>query len=211
MGDIESQFLSLFTVRKEGKYRTTDCSNFRLRFLKKDQIFSAFFEPPSDYHTGIYRITTVPTNQGGKRLYKSAVQQSRFDNLPSDDGNKLILEQHFANAEAVDKMVIQEVQLETLLTIWLTYEITETEHKSEILKAREEFYGLHVFEKEGLAQYLEKGFLFSSQFIIRFYALYRQIINQGDLRGEDLYREFCLRVRVMMDASGISRLITKPF
>lgn len=45
----ESQILGLFTVKKEKRPKSTDCSNFRLRFMKKDQIFSLFFEPPSDY------------------------------------------------------------------------------------------------------------------------------------------------------------------
>ena len=44
--DLESsKYYSLFTVKKTGKYRSTDCSNFRIRFSREDSLFSLFMKP----------------------------------------------------------------------------------------------------------------------------------------------------------------------
>ena len=206
----ESTILGLFTVKKEGKYKSTDCSNFRLRFLKKDQIFSIFFEPPSDYSQNQYRLQHILQNKQNKRVYKTTAQQVRVISIGDEDSRKLVLEQHFEiNNPDYETIKIPEVTLETLFTIWLTYEIQNLETKDLILDARAVYNSLSVYEKEGFSQYLEKGILFSSQYVVRFYALYRLIIRGQNLRGDDLYKKFCARVRLHIEEIGLSLLIAR--
>ncbi len=206
----ESTILGLFTVKKEGKFKSTDCSNFRLRFMKKDQIFSLFFEPPSDYLQSQYRIKRILQNKQGKRVYKTSAQQARVEGISDEDSRKLVLEQHFEiNNPDFENLKIPEISLETLMTIWLTYDLQNPETRDIILKAREAYTALSIFEKEGLSQYLEKGILFSSQYIVRFYTLYRMIIRGKNLRGDDLYKEFCAQVRMVIEEIGLSMLIAR--
>ena len=56
-----SKILDLFVVKRDAgrKYKSTDCSNFRLRFSREVQIFSIFFEPAADYNHGVYLIKKI--------------------------------------------------------------------------------------------------------------------------------------------------------
>jgi superfamily II DNA or RNA helicase len=212
ISNLENTILDLFTIKKEGKYRTTDCSNFRNRFLKKEQIFSAFFEPGADYNAKTYEMTNVLVKQQDKqkdrRQYKTTVQKLRLERLASHDNTRLMLEQQLdIQGDALDAIPVEDLNLETLLTIWLSHDLKNSTMETFISDARKKYRRFSVFEKEGFSQYLEKGLLFASQYVVRFYSIYRGIAKQQGLRGEELYHEFCRKVRLMMEDSGLSALI----
>lgn len=211
VSEIESQFLGLFTIKKEGPYKTTDCSNFRNRFLKKEQIFSVFFEPPADYLNKAYIIKQVLTNSQDKRQYETTVQKIRISEIDTRENIRLLLEQQYeVNNSDLKSDPIQEIQLETLLTIWLNYAPQQTGTVGLIAQAREQYGRFSIAEKEGFSQYLEKGILFASQYVVRFYSMYKAIqAEQQGLRGEDLYKEFCNEVVKMIESSGLSDLIAR--
>jgi len=75
--NVSSKYYSLFTIRKAGKYRTTDCSNFRNRFLKEFQLFSVFMQPGADYLGEKYTFNTYQY-QGEKRNYAVTARKIRF-------------------------------------------------------------------------------------------------------------------------------------
>lgn len=205
---IESKAMSLFTKKKDGKYQTTDCYNFRNRFLKKEQIFSLFFEPASDYFSDGYTFTSVLQNTQNKRQFKLTAQKKRIETISENEQSRLTLSQHFdiENIENVPNRNI-DFRFETLLSIWLKNEIIDTNLFVTISAARVHYYTFSVNEKEGFSQYLEKGLLFASQFIIKFYHFYRVILRQSNLRGEDLYLAFCKAVKESMEENGLCLLI----
>ncbi|WP_458127785.1 DEAD/DEAH box helicase [Pseudomonas sp. Z2-11] len=51
---LASHIADLFVVKKQGKERSTDCSNFSLRLRKPESLFSLLLEPASDYRQGAY-------------------------------------------------------------------------------------------------------------------------------------------------------------
>lgn len=211
ISNIESQIFAAFTIKKEGPYKTTDCSNFRNRFLKKEQIFSVFFEPPADYLNKAYIIKQVLTNSQDKRQYETTVQKIRISEIDTRENIRLILEQQYeVNNSDLKSDPIQEIHLETLLTIWLNYATQQAGTVGLITQAREQYWRFSIAEKEGFSQYLEKGILFASQYVVRFYSMYKaiQAEHQG-LRGEDLYKEFCNEVLKMIESSGLSDLIAR--
>lgn len=209
ISNIESQIFASFTIKKESPYKTTDCSNFRNRFLKKEQIFSIFFEPPSDYKRKAYTINGILSNSQDRRQYKTTAQQIRTAGIYPKDNSKLVLEQQYeVNNPELKQVPISELNLQTLLTIWLNSS-DQPESNNPATQARKQYLGFNIPEKEGFSQYLEKGILFASQYVVRFYSIYRGLqAEQRRLRGEDLYTEFCQEVQKMIGTSGLSDLIS---
>lgn len=211
ISDIQSTILSLFTVWKEKRPRTTDCSNFRLRFLKKDQIFSFFFEPPLDYEVSPqYQCNYSLQKEPGKREYKATAQHHRLARLSENDVRRIVLEQHFGLDDAeFEKTPAPGIPMETLITIWLSFTNEKDKSKVQLQKSREEYLGFSIYEKEAFTEFLEKGILFSSQHIVRFYVLYRKIMLSEPLKGEELYAAFCAKIRETIESSGLAELISK--
>ena len=205
----DSRYLSLFTIKKEGKYRTTDCSNFRLRFLKKESLFSVFFEPAADYQFRDYNVTGVLLAKQGKTQYKTSIQRMRVEKLPADDASRALLtEVYQLEDQYEERLVEKEYRLETLLNIWLSFEPEATELMMQVVEARSTYSDFSVLEKEGFSHYLEAGVLFASSHVVWYYSLYLKILTTDkSLKGEDLYAAFCDHVRVGMESSGLAHLI----
>ena len=207
----DSRYLSLFTIKREGKFRTTDCSNFRNRFLKKDQLFSVFFEPPSDYKSKSYNLSGKYLHKQGKRLYKTSIQKLRIDQLPRDEISRSLLTERFQLEDNYEeKHVEKRSNFKTIFTIWISFQ-PENAGLKELMTEAIEIYknDFTLFEKEGFSQYLEAGILFASSHLVWFYSIYRTLIaeNKG-IKGEDLYTEFCNSVQASMEESGLAHLIS---
>jgi superfamily II DNA or RNA helicase len=211
---LENTILDLFTVKKDAsKHRSTDCSNFRNRFLRREQIFSVFFEPGSDYKARPYRLSNILVKQQDKqkerRYYKPSAQKYRLEYSVTEEDVRLNLEQQFEiQADTYTSIPMEEIEIETLMTIWLTFETRLSESEKIILPAREQYLRFSTYEKEGFSNYLEKGLLFASQYVVQFYRIYRDILEvHQKSRGEDLYLAFCETVKRMIGSSGLAALI----
>jgi Type III restriction enzyme, res subunit/Helicase conserved C-terminal domain len=206
----DSRYLSLFTIKKEGKYRTTDCSNFRLRFLKKESLFSVFFEPPADYQTLDYHISGRLLSKQGKTQYKTSIQRMRVESLAVSDASRSSLtEAYQLEDQYEEKQVDKAYKAGTLLLIWLTFEPQAASMKTLVTEARTAYAAFSVLEKEGFSHYLEAGVLFASRHVVWFYSLYRSILSSGKApKVEELYAQFCARVSTDLEASGLAHLIS---
>lgn len=203
-GIPNSRVFDLFTIKKEGKYRTTDCSNFRNRFLKREQIFSIFFEPPINYVDGKYTLNKI-LQYNGKRLYKYSIQRLRQSHLKNFHV-KLTLElsNDFEEAETIS---MEKMSFDTLIGIWHRTNYSSFYLKELCDRAKTEYKKFNVLEKEGFSKYLEKGVLFASPHIVYFYSYFKRVLKNTDLRGETLYSEFCKAVKENLEKSGLAKLI----
>jgi len=171
-GVPKSKILNLFTVKKEGKYKTTDCSNFRLRFLKDEQIFSVFFQPALDYQSAPYEISgfiTKKQNDKNRRLYQSTIKTYRKEKI-QEYSKKLKIGIGY-NLDDLEKYDGKTIVLDTLIGIWL-----RNNHCDEYCKTAQNEYlnNFSLFEKEGLSSYLEAGILFSSYPFLKW--LYHKVL-----------------------------------
>lgn len=201
-GVPKSKILDLFTVKKEGKYRTTDCSNFRLRFVKDEQIFSVFFQPAVDYKSEKYVIDGFllkEQNDRKRRLFRSTVKIYRKENIEEyQERIKLGIKEGVSELVNVDNTY----ELGTLIGIWYRHSCNH----SDCIAAKKEYESFTITEKEGFSNYLEAGILFSSQYIVIFYSYYYPLRR---LQGRKLYQKFCKKVANEADKIGLITLITK--
>lgn len=204
-GIPNSRVFDLFTIKKEGKFKTTDCSNFRNRFLKKEQIFSIFFEPSVNYMDGKYTLKEI-LQHAGKRSYKTTIQRLRSANLRNSQVNKLTLEfsKDFEEYESVPTNI---KSFDTLIGIWHRSQYSNSFVNDLCAKAKEKYSEFSILEKEGFSKYLEKGILFASPHVIYFYCYYKKLSKNSNLRGEGLYNDFCEKVNNNLEGSGLAKLI----
>jgi len=203
-----SIFLDLFTKKDEGKYKTTDCFNFKTRFLRNDQLFSIFFEPASDYRSGSYKLNHIFENNG-KKVFKHSAQFERLDKLTDKiDSYKIIVDLGIVDTPKV--LEKKNDNLDTLLSIWFKTELKSKKLSDLVGNAKNEYDNWTVYEKEGFSTFLQKGILFSSPYIIYLYSFYRDIQNKQDnLRGSELYLSFCNVVEDNIEKTGMAELIAK--
>jgi len=201
-GVPKSKVLDLFTVKKEGNYKTTDCSNFRLRFIKDEQIFSVFFQPAFDYRDEKYLVDSFllkEQNDRKRRLYRSTVKILRKENIKEYQKRiKLGIKEDRSKLVAIDN----KYELDTLPGIWFRHPCVS----SDCTKAKIEYASFNNVEKEGFSNYLEAGILFASQYIVIFYSYYHPLRK---LQGKELYLKFCKQVAKEMDKIGLTELISK--
>lgn len=202
--NVSSKYYSLFTIRKEGKYKTTDCSNFRNRFLKEFTLFSVFMHPGANYFDAPYAFNKY-LYQGEKRNYAVTASKLRFDALESKKQDQLFTYISFPN-DLIEKGG-QEHSFPTLLTIWIN-SIKQSDNKifKDALSTYSKFSEL---EKEAFSNYLSKGLLFASSYLILFYANFKGITIKRNLKPEELYLQFCKTVERDMIPKGLANLIAK--
>jgi hypothetical protein len=207
--NVDSKVYSLFTIKKDEQNKTTnstDCSNFRNRFLKKEQIFSVFFEPAMDYKKTAYRIETIYYN-GEKRQYRDTLKYQRYNLLSEKEQFQIFGK---INLEAgLNPKKSEPLYFDTILTLLFNLQSDDLTLGERIKEAESAYNNFSIIEKEGFTKYLEKGILFSSSFLVIFYANMKSIASKKKYRGEDLYFEFCGTVKTNMEANGLADLICK--
>lgn len=203
--NVASKYYSLFTIRKEGKHRTTDCSNFRTnRFLKDYQLFSIFMQPGADYLDKHYTFKMYQY-QGEKRNYAVTARKLRFDALDSKKQDHLFSYISFPN-DLIEKSG-QDQSFPTLFTIWVN---AVKQSNNELLKEALSQYILFTeIEKEAFTNYITKGLLFASSYLILFYANFKSISKKRNPKPDELYLEFCKSVERDMLPKGLAILIAK--
>jgi superfamily II DNA or RNA helicase len=183
-----SEVLDLFTIKKDKKYRTTDCSNFRVRFTRNGQFFSLFFEPASDYKGGTYLLKTA-YEVSGRRVYKSTAQFERINKIENEQ-IRLKLETNYGVSSKPNSKTELKRNFDTLFSLWYKTELKFDRLKNLKIKALQEYESWNLNEREGFSNYLEKGILFSSPFIIHFYSYYRILLCSFRIMEQPLKLRF---------------------
>jgi hypothetical protein len=207
-----STILDLFVVKKPGpngakvKYRSTDCSNFRLRFTKEFQVFSVFFEPCANYQYSSYHLKKLIKSADGKKTdFLKSVQLARYisnPNLHSIAG----FESHLCSERGTYEEKTN-LKLDTLLSIYFGI----VGNKSSALyneKLLKEYESWNWKEKEGFSEYLSKGILLASPYIVFMYSWYEES-KRKNVVGNELYQEFCKVVNENLVGSGLCSIITR--
>jgi hypothetical protein len=202
-----SKVYDLFTIKKSGDYRATEASNFRLRFTKDTQIFSMFFQPAMDYKSARYTIKSFAMKSeksSDKRLYKDTIGYLRYQQI-KDPKHKMKLESYYNYDEP--KSQVDKIKVKTLLGLWYDQNVKDRIMKKNHVKALKQYDDFTYIEKEAFSEYLETGVLFSSEYIVRFFAFYKKY--QEQYKGIDLYQKFCTYVQQTLEGNGLLKLIDK--
>ena len=202
--NVSSKYYSLFTIKKEGKFKTTDCSNFRNRFLKELQLFSVFMQPGADYMGAQYTFLAYQY-QGEKRNYAVTARKLRFDGLSRKKQDYLFSYISFP-ADLTEKQATPQT-FPTLFTIWVNT-VQQSDNKL-LLEALNDYIQFTEIEKEAFANYLTKGLLFASNYLVVFYASFKNISKKQNIKPDELYLSFCKSVEKDMLQKGLAFLIAK--
>ncbi|MFN3998596.1 DEAD/DEAH box helicase family protein [Algoriphagus sp.] len=202
--NVSSKYYSLFTIKKEGKFKTTDCSNFRNRFLKELQLYSVFMHPGADYMGVPYTFHDYQY-QGEKRNYAVTARKLRFHGLSKEKQDYLFNYISFPADLIVKKIAPQTFP--TLFTIWVN---TAQQSDNELLReGLNDYIKFTEIEKEAFANYLTKGLFFASSYLIVFYASFKNISKKQNIKPDELYVSFCKSVEKDMLQKGLAFLIAK--
>ncbi|MCW3789281.1 DEAD/DEAH box helicase [Plebeiibacterium sediminum] len=202
-----SRVFDLFTKKKSGRYKSTDCSNFRLRFTVPYQIFSVFFQPAKDYKSEKYNVNSYFRNND-RHDYLKTIKKLRFDSILNKE-QKVRLEGNEDSANEQRKSTANE-SFDTLLGIWYRKKVGGDIKLAETFEeAKKKYDAFSEIEREAFSGYLEAGVLFSSEYIFEFYSVYKAILKSGDFRGGKLYRKFCSEINKKIIASGLLKLISE--
>lgn len=170
--DVHSQVANLFAVKKIGKERSTDCSNFSLRLRKAESMFSLLLEPASDYKSGTYNY--YYHRQTGDRQrdeYAFATQEAR------------------GCAEAIANTNPNEQRKfsRPMQTLWgLIYPLLSPVEQEQINKLV-----CNKKQAEQFAHYIRNGFLFASPVIVELYCWYVRCFKFSEIVDvQQRYRNF---------------------
>jgi len=201
--NVSSKYYALFTIKKEGKFTTTDCSNFRNRFLKELTLFSLFMQPGADYMGAVYTFNAYEY-QGEKRNYTVTARKFRFNGLDKKKQDRLFSYISFP-ADIIEKTASEQT-FPTLFTIWIN--TVQQSNNGLLQEAYDDYIQFTEIEKEAFSNYLSKGLLFASSYLIVFYASFKAITKK-QLSKPDEYIQFCKVVEKDMLQKGIAFLIAK--
>ncbi|MGN7785833.1 DEAD/DEAH box helicase family protein [Niabella sp. 22666] len=200
----QSKFYALFTVKKDvSDVRTTDCSNFRVRFSSEYAPFSLFFQPPADYVCQDYKKIYALQN-GTKSAYIASAKEYRFKTLTDADQAKYSAALEIKGFDKKQRSR-RPVNARTLMTIWLKHR--DLLEDPDYISGRDLYSSFSVIEKEAFSHYLQKGILFASGHLVQFYAWFKNIDTSNNPNGVELYHLFCKEVKKRMIKSGLAALI----
>lgn len=166
---IQSRISNLFVVKKEGRDRSTDCSNVRLRFQKPDSLFSLLLEPASDYRNGAYRYY----------FRKMSGDRARDDYGSAALDCRLALHDELTRGtETIPGGSLEFAQ--AMPTLWGSmYALMKPEERAKIDSWLIRDPGI----AENFGNYLKSGYLFASPVMVELYCWYaefRRLQNGGD-------------------------------
>lgn len=202
--NVSSKYYSLFTEKKEGKFNTTDCSNFRNRFLKEFQLFSVFMQPGADYLDAPYTFYSYQY-QADKRNYAVTARKLRFNGLGRKKQDYLFSYISFP-ADLTEKQAIPQ-SFPTLFSIWVN--TVQNTDNVQLREALDDYIQFTEIEKEAFTNYLTKGLLFASSYLVVFYASFKNINKKQNIKPDELYLAFCKAVEKDMLQKGLAFLIAK--
>lgn len=171
--NVHSKVADLFVVKKAGKQRSTDASNFSLRLRKPESLFTLLLEPASDYKTGTYDYHF--RKQSGGRLrdeYASAALVARG----------------FGEGRGISEVTDEKVNFAMPMpTLWgLMYRHLDAADRELADRLARE-----PVKAESFGRYLKNGFLFASPVIVELYCRYAEFRRRGKV-GEAQKRYLAL-------------------
>ncbi|MDD1956913.1 DEAD/DEAH box helicase [Pseudomonas sp. 8209] len=163
---LASHIADLFVVKKQGRDRSTDCSNFSLRLRKPESLFSLLLEPASDYRSSGY----------------AGYDRKRVGERDRDDYGGAALRTRLA-LQGEHMPPASEQYEETMPTLWgLMYEgLPDTTRRR--LEAWLDLGPQGRAIAENFANYVKAGFLFASPVIIELYSWFTEF--RGKSKGGD--------------------------
>jgi hypothetical protein len=189
-----SRVLNLFKVVKNDTIRTTDASNFRLRFThSKSSVFSLFFSPGEDYFSKPYvSFQSYRFDTAGDRLenfYSSALLQraNRLEKGISKDLLSSLLPKLPIENDYEEKNEV----LPTLITVFWEQYLSD-ENIEPVIRAnvKNAYEGFTLYEKEAFSNFLEKGVLLASEALVWLYRIFISIDATAEDKPIAVYLKF---------------------
>lgn len=158
---LTSRIADLFVVKKVGRGRSTDCSNFSLRLRKPESLFSLLLEPASDYREGVYR----------SHYRKRVGERERDDYAGAALDTRLALHDSYVRkSELVHEAEREEhTYRRPMPTLWgLMYPLLPQPSRDRLDRWLDTSRG-DLGIAENFASYMRTGFLFASPVIVELY------------------------------------------
>lgn len=188
---LGSQISDLFTVKKTGTNRSTQCSNFSLRLRKPESLFYLLLEPASDYQQGTYSHFYRKMVSGRERIeYGQAALETRLC-LHAD----LVQKIERPGTEASHTHVLEK----PLPTLWgMLFDLITEDQRLTLRKWATNKPAI----AENFGNYIKTGFLFASPVIIELYCWFVEFkIDQIDGDAHTRYMQFLRRITPRLASS----------
>ncbi len=196
-----SRVMNLFKKSKTDPIRSTDATNFRLRFTRsKPGIYTMFFSPGEDYFAAPYQqFISYRYDVSGRHLenYFNSALIHRTGKLVDDIVAKKEIRSVLLNKEALQQNVLtRKENTPTLLTvfwdIFLSDELLDKDYREKIMRTYQAF---SYHEKEAFSSFIEKGILNASDAIVWFYEIFRKIRTEEHENPFNTYILFCEEIK----------------
>lgn len=204
-----SKVMNLF---KRVATKSTDATNFRLRFTRsKPGIYTMFFSPGEDYFTAPYQgLISYKYDTSGRQLdnYFNSALLHRTQKIKQLGINKEILSVLLSKQPLADDYVPRKESIPTLITLfWETYLSDETLDQSERDNLKQIYQAYSHYEKEAFSSFIEKGVLNASEAIVWFYEIYRKIHSEEHENVINTYLKFCEEIKAELKTQKLYKQI----
>lgn len=180
---LTSRIADLFVVKKVGRGRSTDCSNFSLRLRKPESLFSLLLEPASDYREGPYLSH-----------YRKRVGERERDDYAGAalDARLALHDSYVRKSELIHDADREEHRYrQPLPTLWsLMYPLLQRSSRDLLDRWLDRSQGdLGIAENFG--SYVRTGFLFASPVIVELYGWFTTFARSNSATdAQQRYLEF---------------------
>lgn len=190
-----SKVMNLFKIIKNDPVKSTQASNFRLRFNhSKPNIFAIFFGPGEDYFSQPYtELVSYKFEVGNEELenFYSSVLLHRTNKIKDKGKSKDIISILLPKIPVQNSGEVKDFKIHTLLTIfWEVFLMDMSITESEREKIKNVYQEFSYYEKEAFSNFLEKGTLLASESLIWFYEIFRKIQEVPDEKPSIVYQQF---------------------
>lgn len=196
----ECKVLNLFRIMKNKPTESTPAASFRIRFTRsRPSIFNLFFSPGVDYgETGYTKLPLLSFQVGKKDLdnyYFSALRERLKQVDPTQRGDIFSL---LSGKPGHSKN--NDTGPDTIRTVWNIFweTLRNDPHVPEDKKVaiHSTYKEFDAYEKEALANFVEKGALLASEAVVDLYAAFKNIRNADFKKHQiNLYISFIDEVR----------------
>lgn len=191
---LTSRIADLFVVKKVGRGRSTDCSNFSLRLRKPESLFSLLLEPASDYREGAYH-----------RHYRKRVGERERDDYAGAalDTRLALHDSYVRKSELVHDAEREEhMYRQPMPTLWgLMYPLLPQPSRDRLERWLDRSRG-DLGIAENFASYMRTGFLFASPVIVELYGWFTAFARANNATdAQQRYLDFMRWVKPKLRAS----------
>ncbi len=200
----QSKIFNLFTTKKNEK--ATHASLFRNRFVKKDDLFSIFFQPALDYFDKTYNFNNSNiVRDDNKNVFYFTAANARLQKIlkntkqENEKSQANFLVKKYFSYEKLNNESDKQEQIENYENLFSIF-FSKVKDNKIISKYKK----LSILQKEAFSNYIQKGILFASSALIEIYNWflqaqfeYKNKIN----KGKELYNKFIKRVKKDIDGS----------